>query len=113
MENRPISLGNLFEDAGNYLETRLDLLKLQAIDKSSDAASSLVSGLTLLVFVFFAVLILNFGLAFWIGELLGKVYLGFFIVAGFYVLVALLVYIFRDSWIKGPVSHIIIKKMLN
>jgi len=113
MENQPHSIGSLFQHAGDYLETRLDLLKLKAISKSSDAASSVVSGLTVLLIGSFAIILLNIGLALWIGELLGRAYLGFFVVAGFYALVALILHIFRNSWVKRPVSSMIIKKMLN
>jgi len=112
MENQPNTLGSLFKDAGDYIETRIDLLKLKAIDKSSDVASSVVTGLTTLLFGCFALLILNIGLALWIGDLLGKDYLGFFVIAGFYILLALLLHIFRNTWIKGPVTTIIIKKLL-
>ena len=114
MENQPnSSLGTLFESASDYLETRAELLKLQAIDKSSDVASSLVSRITILIMIIFGVFLLNTGLALWVGDLLGKPYLGFFAVAGFYGLLALLLHIFRDSWLKEPVSSMIIKKMLN
>ncbi len=113
MENQPKTFRSLLENANDYLETSVELLKLRAIDRSSDISSSIVSRLTILIIIFFAVFILNIGLAFWIGELLGKIYLGFFIVAGFYVLVALILHLFRDSWLKGPLSSMIIKKMLN
>jgi Putative Actinobacterial Holin-X, holin superfamily III len=113
MENQPNTLGSLFENAGDYLETRVDLFKLQAVSKTSDAASSLVSGLIILLIICFAVIIFNIGLAIWVGELLGKIYLGFFVIAGFYALVALILHLFRNSWIKEPVSNMIIKKMLN
>jgi len=113
MENQPQTIESLFENAGSYLETRIDLLKLRALNKSSDAASSIVSRLTILVLAIFAMFILNVGLALWIGELLGKDYLGFFAVAGFYILLAVLIHFFKDSWIKEPVSRMIIKKMLN
>jgi len=113
MEKQPNTFGSLFENAGDYLETRLDLLKLQAISKSSDAVSSIVSRLTIFLILCFAIFILNIGLSFWIGELLGRPYLGFFAVAGFYALLALLIHLFRNSWLKDPVSSMIIKKMLN
>jgi len=113
MENQPNTLGALFQNAGDYLETRLDLLKLQAINKSSDAASSIVSSVATLIFFIFALGLLNFGLALWVGELLGRVYLGFFVMAAFYIILALLIHFFKDTWIKGPVSTMIIKKMLN
>jgi hypothetical protein len=113
MENQPHTIESLFENAGSYLETRIDLLKLRALSKSSDAASSIVSRLTILVLAIFAMFILNVGLALWIGEMLGKNYLGFFVIGGFYILLAVLIHFFKDSWIKEPVSKMIIKKMLN
>ncbi|MBC7888874.1 MAG: hypothetical protein H7Z13_13435 [Ferruginibacter sp.] len=113
MEKQPDTFGSLFENAGDYLETRLDLLKLKAVDKSSDIISSVVSRLTILLIVAFAIVILNIGLAFWAGELLGKVYLGFFVVGGFYALLALILHFFWHPFLKGPISSIIIKKMLN
>jgi len=113
MENQPNTFGSLVENAGDYLETRLDLLKLQAINKSSDVTSSLVSRITILLIVSFAMFILNIGLALWVGELLGKLYLGFFVIAGFYASIALVLHFFRHSWLKEPVSSMIIKKMVN
>jgi len=113
MENQPHTFETLLDNAKEYMETRVELLKLQAIHKSSDVTSSLVSRVTIFLIIIFAVFLLNMGLAFWIGELLGKVYLGFFVVTGFYVLIAALLHIFKDSWLKEPVSSMIIKKMLN
>ncbi|MCW3090365.1 MAG: hypothetical protein JWP81_1434 [Ferruginibacter sp.] len=113
MEQKPTTLGALFENAGDYLETRVDLIKLKAIDKASDVASSLVSGITMFLLILFAVILVNIGLALWIGELVGKSYLGFLIVAGLYMLIALLLHFFKDAWIKEPISSILIKKMLS
>ncbi|MEO6721180.1 MAG: hypothetical protein ABIN67_12495 [Ferruginibacter sp.] len=113
MEKEPGTLGSLFEKTGDYLETRLELLKLQAIDKTSDVTSSLVSRIAIVLILSFAIFIANIGLAIWIGELVGKVYLGFFIVAAFYALLAWLIHVFRKAWIKEPITHMLIKKMLN
>jgi len=113
MENQQASIGSLIESAGDYLETRMDLLKLQAVNRSSDVASSIVSGATIALSILFAITVLNIGLSLWVGELLGTTYLGFFVVTGFYIVLALLLYIFRHAWLKGPVSNKIIKKMLN
>lgn len=113
MEKQPGTFGSLITDAGDYMETRLELLKLQAISKSSDVTSSIVSRVAILLITSFALILLHVGLAIWLGELLGKVYLGFFVIGGFYFLVALLLHLFRKDWIKEPVSSLIIKKMLN
>jgi hypothetical protein len=113
MENEPGTVGSLFEKAGDYLETRMDLLKLQAIGKTSDVASSLVSRIVIVLILFLAIFIVNIGLALWVGELVGKTYLGFFMVAAVYGLLALLIHLFRKSWIKYPITNVLIKKLIN
>jgi len=101
----------LFERAEDYSKTSLELFKLTTIGKSADVVSSLA-----VQFVFFMIaslftLVINIGIAMWLGELLGKPYYGFFVVAIFYVVVMALLYIFRHEWIKTPVSNSIITQM--
>ena len=113
MENHPNAIGSLFETAGDYLETRVDLLKLKAVDKSSDIVSSIVSRLVIVVIFTFGFFILNIGLSIWIGTATGEVWYGFIIVAGFYILLGVLLIIFKGKWLKDPVNNILVKKMLN
>ena len=112
MENQENAIVSLVESARDYLETRVDLLKLKAVDKSADITSSVVSGLVILVITIFGILILNIGISFWLGHLLGEVWYGFFALGGFYVLVAAVLIIFRSKWLKVPLNDSIIKKML-
>jgi uncharacterized membrane protein len=55
---------------------------------------------------------LNIGLAIWLGELLGKMYYGFFIIAGFYFLVSVIVFLYKILWIEEPVRDTIIDKLM-
>ena len=76
MENNASTIEMLFERAEDYTRTTVELAKLNAVDKTADVMSSLLSRLTVsIVFVLFAFLA-NIGLSLWIGELLGKVYYG-------------------------------------
>jgi hypothetical protein len=102
----------LFEKAGEYGKTSLELLKLKAIDKSASVISSLAVKSVLLIVVVMFLLSLSIGAGLWIGELFGRPYYGFFILAGFYALVTIVFYIFRDQWIKKPVNDSMIKKIL-
>ena len=112
MENKATTIEMLFEKAEDYTRTTVDLVKLTAVDKTADVVSSLLSRLAVsIVFVMF-VLLVNIGLSFWIGELLGKTYLGFFAVSIFYLVISIVLNIFKDEWIKMPVSNFIIIKML-
>jgi len=113
MENHTNSLETLFEKTGDYLETRIELLKLQAVNTTSDVTSSIVSKFAIALILALIVLILNTGIALWIGDILGKMYYGFFVVSGFYIMVVILLYAFRRSWIKKPLYNKLVKKMLN
>ena len=107
------NISALFREAGDFLETKVQLFKLKSIDKASDAASSLISKLTVLVFVVFFVLLLSIGLALYLGETLGKSWLGFVIVAGIYGFVGLIIYLTRKKLIKEPVAHMMLRKLVN
>jgi hypothetical protein len=54
----------------------------------------------------------SLGLAFWLGDLFGKIYLGFLTVAGFYGLLALMVHLFLGRWIKKMICDYLIKEAL-
>ena len=106
------SIETLFEKTEDYVTTSVELLKLQSIEKTSDVVSSLASQLVIIIVVAMFTLTANIGIALWLGQLLGKTYYGFFCVAGFYGLVATVVYIFRDKWIKTPLQNSLIMQML-
>ncbi len=105
-------LESIITKAGEVAETKVELWKLRAAGKISETVSSMISKIALVILLGLAITIFSFGAAYWLGSALGNVYYGFFIVGGFYVLVGLLVYVFRDQWIKGPVSSLIIDKIL-
>jgi phosphoglycerol transferase MdoB-like AlkP superfamily enzyme len=110
MTNTATSIETLFERAQDYSKTSLELLKLNAIAKSSDVASTLMARLIIYMVVALSVMIINIGIAFWISEQMGKVWYGFFIVGVFYALAALMLYLFRHQWIKNPLHNGIIGK---
>ena len=112
MEEKSNLIESLFERFEAYAKTNLNLFKLKAIDNIADVVSTVLSKLVFYVVVLLILISVNTGLALWIGELLGKLYYGFFIVAAFYVLVALLLH-FMSGLIKSPVNNSLILKMLN
>jgi|ERR1035437_2730726 hypothetical protein len=113
MEDQASLIGTFFEKTEHYTRASAELLKLKAIDKSADIISTLTARVTIIVFITLFFLILNIGIALWIGEGLGKSYYGFFIVAGIYALAGILLYAFRNKWIKEPLRNSIITQVLN
>ena len=112
MDGQSNLIESLIEKGEQYGKTTLELLKLKTLDKSADVVSNLVSWLIVVIFAVLFFLILNIGLALWIGELLGKSYYGFFIVSGFYALLAIVFGIFRKQLIKRPVNNSIVTQVL-
>lgn len=112
MENNANLFESLVEKATDYGKISYELVKLKALDKTSDVVSSVVPHS--LAFILFAsfMLFLNLGLALWLGELLDRVYWGFFIVAAFYGCCGLIVHFFMHKKLKNIVGNYIIKHML-
>lgn len=107
------SIDALIEKGEQYGKTTLELLKLKTLDKTSDVASNIVSWLIVFVFAVLFFLILNIGVALWLGDLMGKNYFGFFVVAGFYLLLALIFGIYRKKLLKEPLNNSIIEQVLD
>jgi hypothetical protein len=112
MENKKNDVELLFEKAADYIETRCNLLKLQAVDKTADIVSSLVCLIVVTIIFSIVFFILNIGLALWVGALLGKTYYGFFIIAGLYSIIGTIIYMFRSKFLKEGISNLIIRKLL-
>ncbi len=112
MEDKSLIIKFLVQIAESLTKTNLDLLKLKAISKSADAVSSIVQKIIVFTAVIVLITLLNIGLALWIGELVGKLYFGFFIVAAFYVLVVLVLH-YIPGIVKSPVNNALILKLLN
>jgi hypothetical protein len=111
MEDQTL-IESLIEKGEQYGKTTIELLKLKTLDKSADVVSTLISWTIVIVFAVLFFLILNIGIALWIGELLGKSYYGFFAVAGFYALLAIVFGIFRNQLVKRPVNNSIVTQVL-
>ena len=113
MENKTTTIEKLIEKAEIYSKTTLELCKYEAVYKSADIFSNLAVKLAITFVVVLFLLFANIGFAFYLGEYLGEVCYGFFIIGFGYLLIGILLYIFKDEWIKTPVSNFIIGKMKN
>lgn len=112
VENMATSVDKLYEKAKDYTETSAELLALKAVDKSADVLSSLTAIILIVIVVAMFTLFINIGLGLFIGKLLNQYYLGFFIVSAFYLVLALVLYVYKVELIKSPVANLIITKLL-
>ena len=112
MEDKINIIETLLERATEYGKSSYELAKLKMLDKTSDVVSTLLSNSVVLIIISSFMLFLNLGLAFWLSEILGKIYLGFFVVAAFYGISGILIHFFMHDWIKKCISNNFIKQML-
>ena len=106
------NIESLLDDTGKYIEAKTELWKLKTADKISENISSIASQVIFLFIISIVIMSLNVGLAIMICIWMGEIYYGFFIIAGFYALVGLLLYAVRDKIIKTPLYNSIINKIV-
>lgn len=112
MEAKASLIEPLLERAEQYSKTSFELLKLKSLDKTADITSKLISRLLLVIVLLFFALTVSIAIALWLGELLGKNYYGFLVVASFYGLIGIVLF-FMHPLIKARVNNSIITQMLN
>src|SRR6185437_12770059 len=112
MEDKKTFIDPLLERIEEYGKTSFELVKLKALGKVVHATSTFLSH-GIMVLIFLAVMFFsNIGLAIWIGDLLDKLYYGFFCVVAFYIVFGSVVY-FLQKKIKKHLSNSIVSHLLN
>jgi uncharacterized membrane-anchored protein len=101
----------MIETIKEYASKRIDLLKIEATEKSSLSAGIITYLVVLLVAFAFFIILFNFGIAFLIGKALDNTSFGFLIVAAFYMLIMILVVIFKTKIVNAVADNVI--KFLN
>jgi hypothetical protein len=112
MEDNAKLIESLLERAVEYGKTSLELVKLKALDKTSDVVSTVIPHIVTFVLIASFILFFNLGLAFWLGIILGNIYFGFFVVAAFYAIAAVIFYFFIHRWLKKLICNYFINQVL-
>lgn len=112
METPASSIESLFERTEAFVKTTIELSKLKALRTTNVVARALLSRLSVIVMISMFFFVLTIGIALFLGDIIGKLYYGFFIVAGFYLLGGIVFHFFMHRWIKKPLFDLIIKKAL-
>ncbi|MCS3869775.1 hypothetical protein J3D55_002691 [Chryseobacterium ginsenosidimutans] len=101
----------MIETIKEYATKRIDLLKIEATEKSSLSAGLIAFLVVFIVAFGFFIILFNFGIALLIGKALGDQSYGFLIVAAFYFLVMILIVMLKKKIVNYVADHVI--KFLN
>ena len=94
----------------DYASKRLELLKMEATEKSSVTAGTITYLSLAAVAGLFFIILLNIGLGFLIGNWVDNYAYGFLILAGVYLLLIIIIFAARNA-IKGMIANKIIKSL--
>ena len=96
-----------------YIQLNYDIIKLEVTKKISEIGSSLLGLLLLGITFFLFVFALSMGIGYYLSYLLGDTFSGFLIIAGFYLVLSIILLLSRHSLIEKPIRDKIIKKLLS
>ncbi len=113
MEQTEGIVKTLLVQVEEYGKTSFELTKLKTVQKLIPLATVFTGYLFVLLTLSLFILLLNIGIAMWLGDLLGKPYYGFLAVAAFYLLVGIILHFTAAKLFRTPVSRFIIKQILN
>jgi len=113
MEEKINEIEDLFHHAVDYSKTSFEIIKLKALDKGADVASSVIVRVIYLVIAAIGFIVLSVSISYWLGDILGKIYFGFLIVAGFWFVAGIFIYLFFNKRIKKLLRNSIIRKALH
>jgi uncharacterized membrane protein YqjE len=109
------NFSNYFNQTGKvakeYLETRLDLIKLQAAGKLSKALGLFFSLILAFLLFFFVIVFLGMVLGFWIGEMTNSFTIGFSCSAALFIVLLGILLIFRKPLIQIPLSNMLVREL--
>lgn len=100
----------LISTAGQMIETYKELITLAVVEKTSLGVGVSVVGIVTLVFVCFVLLFGALGAAWWIGEAMNDMKLGFFIAGAAFLLLLLIVLLSAKNGLMPMIRNMVIKK---
>ena len=103
-------LSALRSEIKDWVEIRMKLLQLHVFEKTAVVGSFLIFGIIIINILFFAFLFAFFALGFLLGKWVNSVAGGFAIISFFYLLILILMLVFRKSIFAG-LQNLLLKEL--
>ena len=102
---------DILNHAGDYAETFYKLNLLRLTKKVSDVASVVVNSFLIFIIGLCILLFISFAGAWWLGDVVQNRALGFLLIAGFYLLIILVLILMRRKIISPFIRNTLIRKI--
>ena len=109
-ENKEKNIEDILMDTKDYLETRVEYLRLSMVEKMSKAFADILTMATVTICFVLAFLFGSVTLALFLSDVFGSFTAGFGCVALIYLLIALVVFFTKDKYIEKAIINVAIRK---
>ena len=106
------SIGKLLLEFKKYLELQKEFVKLDATEKMTVILSAILIVTVLLLLGSIVLLFLTFALAYYLGDVLGSLSLGFGLISAFILLLTVIFYLNRNRMVIQPMARFMTKLIL-
>ena len=106
------SIGKLLLEFKKYLELQKEFVKLDATEKMTVILSAILIVTVLLLLGSIVLLFLTFALAYYLGDVLGSLSLGFGLISAFILLLTVIFYLNRHRMVIQPMARFMTKLIL-
>src|SRR5579885_1988074 len=113
MEDINAKLEELIKNLKEYVDIQYQLATLKAGNIISSITGKILAAFIIAFIFFIFVIILSVTACFYLSNILGSLTKGFLVVAGFYFVLGLVLIIFRNKLIIGPIRNNLIKQMFD
>ena len=111
MEELKAKAEDLTDHLGELLNTYYELTMVTVSQKTARTAAGGFTFIVICAFSLCVLLFLGVGLAVWLGEVLNNAAAGYFIAAGFYILLMVIFWLLRKKVILPFIRNFIVRKM--
>jgi ABC-type uncharacterized transport system fused permease/ATPase subunit len=111
MENTFAKAEDLAEHVKEYINNRMDAVKLNTAEKSSKLAATVIASVVVAMFFITFLFFASTALAFVFSRITGELWVGFLIVAGIYLLLGAIVWLLRDRILQLPVMNALLRQL--
>ena len=106
------SIGKLLLEFKKYLELQKEFVQLDATEKMTVILSAILIVTVLLLLGSIVLLFLTFALAYYLGDVLGSLSLGFGLISAFILLLTVIFYLNRNRMVIQPMARFMTKLIL-
>ena len=104
-------LEGLVSHLKEYADIRFEEVRLEIADRTSKVVAAIVVRAILFVVIAFIVFFASLSAGYALGVFWGRLWLGFLAVSGFYVIIAIMIWITRERTIRIPMINTLLHQM--